>query len=131
MVFYAYSKTVSNEYMTRSKGSILTSGIKSLDEASWRYLIVAPTMEVLDEWYRALQKKLPAGAITRKSPEFYVHDHSKVDLGRTTAKDHQTPEFVNLVTFTLLYDVTGREYPTFYNKHVVDHISGNSYVILH
>lgn len=112
--------------MTWPEESTLTSGIKSEDEATWRYIIIAPSMEVLDEWYRALQKKLPPGGITRKSPEFYVHDHKKVDLGRTTAKGNQTPEFLNLVKFTLLSDVTGREYVTFYNKHVVDHISGNS-----
>lgn len=86
-------------------------------------------MEVLDEWYRAIQKKLPAGTITRISPEFYIHDQSKVDLGRCTwTGNNVVPEFMNRITFTLLNDVGGRELSTFYNKHVVDHTNKNSHV---
>ncbi|KAL3473240.1 hypothetical protein BJX99DRAFT_261550 [Aspergillus californicus] len=111
MVFYAYSKSC-------------------LDDAHWRYLITAPSMEVLDEWYRAIQKKLPGDVVTRRSPEFYVHDPNKVDLGRCTWTHNKiVPEFMNHLTFTLLYDVGGRLLNTFYNGHVVDHTNGNSHVL--
>lgn len=105
--------------------------MKMRDEEEWRYVIIATNMEVLDEWYRTLQERLPAGAIGRQAPDFYLHDHSKVDLGRTTKVGKETPEFDDRVKFTWLPRVDGRNYVTFYNKHVVDHISGNSYVILH
>ncbi|KAJ5922522.1 hypothetical protein N7516_010225 [Penicillium verrucosum] len=102
MVFYAYAKNVSN----------------MRDEEEWRYVIVATNMEVLDEWYRTLQERLPAGAIGRPRKDY-----------QSTKVGKETPEFDDRVKFTWLPRVDGRNYVTFYNKHVVDHISGNSFFI--
>ncbi|KAB8231999.1 hypothetical protein BDV23DRAFT_163520 [Aspergillus alliaceus] len=111
MVFYAYSKSIK-------------------DDVHWRYLITAPSLEVMDEWYRAMQKALPTGVITRQSPEFYVHDPSRVDLGRCTWTGHNiVPEFMNRMTFALLNNVDGPLYLPFYNGHVCDHRSGKCFYI--
>lgn len=99
---------------------------QSKDDTYWRYLITAPSMEIIDEWFRALQEKIGEENLIRISPEFYAHDKDKVDLGRSTWTANQVPQFMNKMTFTLLSDVDGRIYNTFNNGQVTDHISGKT-----
>ncbi|RJE24909.1 hypothetical protein PHISCL_02741 [Aspergillus sclerotialis] len=99
------------------------------DDVTWRYLIIAPTMETIDEWFRALQERIGCEHIIRVSPEFYAHDPGKVDLGRSTFTGREVPQFMNKMMFILLHDVGGRIFTTFSNNLVVDHTSGNTFYI--
>ncbi|KAB8231239.1 uncharacterized protein BDW43DRAFT_313313 [Aspergillus alliaceus] len=73
MAFFAHAKT-------------------SRDEDHWRYLIVALCMEVLDEWYRTVQKRNPKAALTREAPEFYLHDDKEFKLMDSTKENKEAPE---------------------------------------
>ena len=79
-------------------------------------------MEVIDEWFRALQERIGAANITRVSPEFYTYKAHKVDLRLSTCKAHEVPEFVDRM---MIDEVSGDSVNTLSNGHVVSHVSGN------
>ncbi|KAF9886751.1 hypothetical protein FE257_011128 [Aspergillus nanangensis] len=111
MVFFAYAKT-------------------NQDDATWRYIIVAPNMNTLDFfWYRQLHEVKPAAELNRESPEFYTFNSNNIDLGRCTYTGHDSHEFMNKLIFTLLDDVGGRQWPPFINDEHVNRISGNTFYI--
>ncbi|OGM50178.1 hypothetical protein ABOM_001081 [Aspergillus bombycis] len=95
MVYYAYAKN-------------------SQDDWSWRYLIIAPTFDILDDWYNTVKSKVPDD-IWRVSDDFYVFNRNKLRLGKSTAPGKEAPQFMNKMIFQLLSDNENRNIPTFVN----------------
>jgi len=96
MVFYAYAKN-------------------SNDDWSWRYMIIAPNYDILNEWYETVQTKVADNVLVRVTEDFYVFDRSKLALGESTRAGHEAPHFQNKLIFTLMNDLGGRGNPTFLN----------------
>ncbi|KAF9893321.1 hypothetical protein FE257_011753 [Aspergillus nanangensis] len=95
-------------------------------DAGYRYIIMAPRMEIVDEWYRAIATKKHDYDIRRVSPEFYTYNHHKLDVGHSTYSGRELPKFHDIMTFTPL---DSRMSPTFTNQGSVDRISGNTFYI--
>ncbi|RGP77586.1 hypothetical protein FLONG3_4277 [Fusarium longipes] len=86
----------------------------------YRYVLTAPSPEVVDEWWREASQKFD---VKRLSPDFYIFD---IDKG----KPHTyAPEATRKIIFTLLNDIEGRVVPTFNQPVRTDVVSGNSYYI--
>ncbi|KAJ5191047.1 uncharacterized protein N7498_010032 [Penicillium cinerascens] len=96
MVYYAYAKN-------------------SNDDWSWRYVIVAPSLHTLNQWYNAVQDKVADNVLQRVDDDFYVFDRNKLNLGRSTADGHEAPRFMNKIIFQLLSDNEGRNLTSFVN----------------
>lgn len=97
---------------------------KELDDWSYRYLITAPTMEVVDEWWRVVSAKYKAPK--RIQPDFYLHSSGEFNLSTSIQAGQVASDFLNKMIFTLLEDRDGRIQSTFFNYYPLsDHISGN------
>ncbi|KAJ5981892.1 hypothetical protein N7499_009053 [Penicillium canescens] len=96
MVYYAYAKN-------------------SNDDWSWRYVIVAPSYDILNEWYEAVRARVTENVLWRVSEDFYVFDRTKLNLGRSTAPGNEAPQFMNKIIFQLQNDNEGRGISTFNN----------------
>jgi len=108
MVFYAYAKN-------------------NLDDITYRYLITATSLEVLDEWWRVISGKNIGFA--RVTPEFYTFSASVVLPPTTVENANYAPQFLNLLMFTLLNDRDGRIFSLFPPQHPSDHVSGGTFYI--
>ncbi|OQD67788.1 hypothetical protein PENPOL_c003G08213 [Penicillium polonicum] len=96
MVYYAYAKN-------------------SNDDWSWRYVIIAPSYDILNEWYEAVRERVAENVLWRVSEDFYVFDRTKLHLGRSTAAGNEAPQFMNKLIFQLQNDNEGRGISTFNN----------------
>ncbi|KAJ5645665.1 hypothetical protein N7507_011676 [Penicillium longicatenatum] len=97
MVYYAYAKN-------------------SNDDWSWRYMIIAPSYDVLNQWFEAVKARVADNVIWRVSEDFYVFDRTKLNLGRSTAPNAEAPQFMNKLIFQLQNDNEGRGISTFNNS---------------
>ncbi|KAJ5709627.1 hypothetical protein N7540_012643 [Penicillium herquei] len=97
MVYYAYAKN-------------------SNDDWSWRYLIIAPSYDVLNQWYEAVRGRVAENVLWRVSEDFYVFDRNKLNLGRSTMAGAEAPQFMNKLIFQLQNDNEGRGISTFNNS---------------
>jgi len=108
MVFYAYAKN-------------------NLDDVTYRYLITATSLEVLDGWWRAISTKNIGFA--RVTPEFYTFSAANTLPPTTVENANYAPQFLNLLIFTLLNDRDGRIFSLFPPQQFSDHVSGGTFYI--
>lgn len=106
MVFYAYLKYK-----------------KTTD--TFRYVLAAPSVEVLDEWWRKVSSL--DLEFERLSPEWYTYNQTSVESTLTNAA--QAPEFLNKIMVQLQNDSGGRGFDTFPKQHFTNHISGQTFFI--
>jgi hypothetical protein len=78
-------------------------------------LIIAPSYDVLNQWFETVKSRVADNVIWRVSEDFYVFDRNKLDLGRSTAPNAQAPQFMNKLIFQLQNDNGGRGISTFTN----------------
>ena len=97
-----------------NRANPLTS-VQSNDDWSWRYLIIAPSFNELDAWYKAVRERVADNVLVRVSDDFYVFDRTKLHLGRSTLAGHEAPQFQNKLIFQLMNDNEGRGISTFLN----------------
>ncbi|RYO81188.1 hypothetical protein DL766_007718 [Monosporascus sp. MC13-8B] len=97
MVYYAYAKN-------------------SNDDWSWRYVIIAPTFHILNDWYNAVRGRVGEDVLWRVSDDFYVFNRQRLNLGRSTTTGAEAPQFMNKLIFQLLSDNEGRNITTFVNE---------------
>ncbi|USP76427.1 hypothetical protein yc1106_03701 [Curvularia clavata] len=96
MVYYAYAKN-------------------SNDDWSFRYVIIGCDIHAVRVWYRAVRAKVGDDVLQQVSDDFYVFDRNKLNLGRSTDKGNEAPQFMNKIIFQLLSDNEGRNITTFTN----------------
>jgi hypothetical protein len=79
-------------------------------------MIIAPSYDVLNQWFEAVKARVADNVIWRVSEDFYVFDRTKLNLGRSTAPNAEAPQFMNKLIFQLQNDNEGRGISTFNNS---------------
>ncbi|KAH7109487.1 hypothetical protein B0J11DRAFT_601700 [Dendryphion nanum] len=92
------------------------------DVNTWRFLLVAPSANVIDEWWRDVSSNKALG-FTRLGPDFY-------SCAQSASADTASKQFEGQVLFVLLSDTRHtRTWPAIHNYSRTDHISGGSYYV--
>jgi len=91
-----------------------------------RYLAIAPSFEVLDEWWRVMSENNLG--YKRISPEWYTYPAALVPIN-TTLPGAKAVQFVDKIIFNIQSDWNGLVNNTFPSQVFTDHISGNTYFI--
>ncbi|RGP81154.1 hypothetical protein FLONG3_691 [Fusarium longipes] len=89
----------------------------SLDERFWRYLLVAPNPETIDEWYREASAKYDH--VKRLAPDMYL-------FGTGTQVWDLAPSFINKIMFTKVNERDAWVMSTFAQPQRTDVVSGGS-----
>ncbi|KAI0379593.1 hypothetical protein F5Y04DRAFT_126132 [Hypomontagnella monticulosa] len=91
---------------------------RALTDSAYRYIVVAPNADTMDEWWRKVSETQLD--YKRHSPDFFTYAKVKPHL--------VVPDMKNMM-FTLLHDRDSRVFSTFSQQHRTDHISGKTYYI--
>jgi hypothetical protein len=116
MVYNAYIKWV-RVCPLNARNPLTITHTQTGSRDTYRYVLTAPNVETIDEWWRAVSSTTGYG-FQRLSTDFYTYK----DSNWYNAK----PEFDTRLLWTLLNDSGGRTQPLFTNISRSDPVSGNT-----